>query len=438
MKIARKTIAGLLPALSLCLAVAVRLAAGPDVALAFHNGGTGDCGDCHTTHRAGAIAENAATAQGVYMLKGSDASSTCLNCHQAAGLAGPTGQYVSTPESEMPAGVPPKQMTPGGDFGWLKKNYTWKAPGSGMRASPGYMHGHSIVAVDYGYSADPVITRAPGGAYPASALSCTSCHDPHGTYRRIINGAIASSGAKICNSGSYDTSPDPTADCPVGVYRLLGGIGYQPASLNGYSFTADPPAAVAPSVYNRSEETTETRVAYGSGMSEWCENCHSINPGNGRHSHPAGSPAKLGTLAKYYNMYVKSGDVTGTSASSYSSLVPFEEGTSDYRTLRSHAKNDDSYLRGPDANSNVMCLTCHRAHASGWDFGLRFNTYDQDFITTEAQTGAPLWPGTDTTRNAQWSMGRTSEETRRAYYNIPARRLSPYQRTLCNKCHIRD
>ncbi|MDA8085407.1 MAG: hypothetical protein M0Z75_01790 [Nitrospiraceae bacterium] len=431
---ALKTKTGLLRALPLLVMISAGLWA-PGAALAFHNGGTGECDGCHTTHRAPAIITQTATEHGVYMLKGSDAGSTCLNCHQSAGLTGPNGWHISTPEAEMPTGIPPKQLTPGGDFGWLKKDYTW-GTGTGMQTSPGYRHGHNIVAVDYGYKSNPIIMRAPGGSYPSSNLSCVSCHDPHGTFRRNMDGTITSSGPKICNSGSYDTSPDPTPDCPVGVYRLLGGIGYQPGG--GFEFTANPPAAVAPSVYNRPEETTMTRVAYGSGMSEWCENCHTMNSNSGRHGHPAGSDARLGTLARNYNMYIKSGDITGTSTSSYLSLVPFEEGTSDYRVLKSHAKNDDSYLQGPDENANVMCLTCHRAHASGWDFGLRFNANDQDFITTSNQAAIPLWPGTDTTSNADWAMGKTSEETRRAYYNIPARRFSPYQRTLCNKCHIRD
>jgi len=52
-----------------------------------------------------------------YLLKGGDSSSTCLNCHEKAGDVGPTSYHVSTPGSEMPFGVPPKQLGPGGDFG---------------------------------------------------------------------------------------------------------------------------------------------------------------------------------------------------------------------------------------------------------------------------------------------------------------------------------
>ena len=408
---------------------------------AFHNGGVGECNGCHTVHRAPSIASGTATQSGPYLLRGTDQGSTCLNCHEMVNQPGPSAQYISTPESKMPAGVPPQQMTPGGDFGWLKKSYRWMS-GTTVYTDPGYMHGHNIVAVDYGYTAYPAGAQAPGGTYPSADLTCISCHDPHGEYRRTSGGSIVIGGTRPCASGSYDTSPDPTQACPVGDYRLLGGIGYQPVSVPGYPFTSGPPAAVAPSIYNRSEAVTQTRVAYGQGMSEWCANCHpaflNAQPNTpGAYRHPAGNGAKLGLLARNYNSYVKTGDFSGTKTTSYLSLVPFEEGTADYTTLKSHAKTDDSYLAGPDGNSNVMCLTCHRAHASGWDYMLRFDPGHQTFITADPG-GQSVWPGIDVPGDASQAMGRTSAETSRAYYGIPASRFSPWQRSLCNKCHAQD
>jgi hypothetical protein len=44
----------------------------------------------------------------------------------------------------------------------------------------------------------------------------------------------------------------------------------------------------------------------------------------------------------------------GSRDKAYNSLVPFEEGTVDYAALKAHAKNDDSYLSGPEDDANVV------------------------------------------------------------------------------------
>ena len=59
--------------------------------------------------------------------------------------------------------------------------------------------------------------------------------------------------------------------------------------------------------------------------------------------------------------------MTGSAATSYLSLVPFEEGvtysTANIKSLKSHAQTDDSHLNGPittgnSASSQVTCLSC--------------------------------------------------------------------------------
>ena len=81
-------------------------------------------------------------------------------------------------------------MTPGGDFAWLKKTMNVTIRGTtALDGNRGERHGHNIVAADFGYVADAVLTAAPGGTYPAANLACSSCHDPHGRYRRFADGA---------------------------------------------------------------------------------------------------------------------------------------------------------------------------------------------------------------------------------------------------------
>jgi hypothetical protein len=406
---------------------------------AFHDGGVGPCEGCHTMHNSseGAPVNNLPMSQ-VYLLRQQDPSSMCLYCHEHAGDVGATTYHVSTPGAELLAGVPPKQLTPGGDFGWLRKTFSWlTAIGQPVKYSFGDRHGHNIVAADFLYSADGANSTAPGGFYPAAGFSCTSCHDPHGRYRRNVDDSITTTGRSIVKSGSFASSPAPSSAMSVGVYRMLGGKGYQPKTLTGsYAFVNNPPSAVAPDRPNRSEEIQQTRVAYGSGMSEWCQNCHPnmhtlAYPGLTNLQHASGNSAKLGvTRMNNYYRYINTGTVLSSpSTTSYLSLVPFEEGTSDYTTLKAHAKTDDSYLDGPDGAANVMCLTCHRAHASGWDGSTRWNA-ETDFIVSNgfySQQGNVYQP---------YGQGRTEAEALRAYYGKPASTFGLNQDTLCNKCHI--
>lgn len=403
---------------------------------AFHSGGVADCQACHTMHNSsnGTVINPNPNSS---FLIASDPGSTCLTCHQHAGDKSPTEYHVATDESDMPAGSPPVQLTPGGDFGWLKKSYRWNTEnGVAGGQSSGEGHGHNIVASDYGFTTDLSLTTAPGGTYSAASLSCISCHDPHGKYRRFADGSIGTTDLPVQSSGSYETSPDPTPQAAVGVYRLLGGKGYATSSSRSESFVSDPPAAVSPADYNRAETSTDTRVAYGNGMSEWCANCHkTLGVSNSKTSgHPAGNTVKLNpSLVANYNAYIASGNASGNSSTSYTSMIPFEMGTSDYLLMKRTATSDGSMTAGPDTVSNVMCLTCHRAHASGWDKAARWN------MKTEFLVYNGDYSGVDRTDvPTKYSQGRTKAEARRAFYERPASKYASYQRSLCNKCHAKD
>jgi len=313
----------------------------------------------------------------------------------------------------------------------------------------GETHGHNIVAADQGYSA--VSGTAPGGTFPAINLSCTSCHDQHGQWRRLTTGIVygrtlGTVTQPIASSGSYNNSPEPTATTAVGVYRLLrGSTGVTSSLFPGV------PAAIAPSTYNRAETDNglnQVRVAYGystaSGHAtwgDWCAACHAnIHSDVGATTvHPIDE--NLGqTISDNYNAYVKTGDLTGSSGSSFWSLVPFVTGTnvgSNYGPLKTLAANPGSAnLTGPGTGDQVSCLTCHRAHASGWHYGLRW-PYQYELMTTETSAGsgvAQYYPNvTD-----RGSLGRTQAEYQAALNGRPATVFAPYQRVLCNKCHLKD
>jgi hypothetical protein len=372
---------------------AVMICIANGTATAFHDGGVAACDGCHSMHQS---PDNPTTGAGNSKLtKGTDASSTCLNCH--AGAGGPTSYSVMSTDGSA--------MTPGGDFFWLTKTFSWVGG-----TSPGNTHGHNIIAQDYGLTAETDPTSAPAVIYPSTDLGCTSCHDPHGKSK---------AGFPISGSGSYGAVPLPGAS--VGNYRLLGGAGYDGGNQTiGNTFAYDAPIARQNGALPYSESDT-SHVDYGAGMSEWCANCHASlfnnnhQVGSSGFSHPAGSGALLGDCVANYNSYIKTGDLTGVSTTSYLALVPFERDETDPALL------DPTSTEGPNSLSNVMCLTCHRAHASAFPYMGRWDFTAQLTIDSHPAAG---------------DSGVTGNEVFYSYYGRDmATEFGVGQRILCEKCH---
>jgi hypothetical protein len=417
--------------------------------MAFHSGGVAECEGCHSMHNSFEGSANvtgmAQYTSGPFLLKAQDQSGACLNCHQFSEAVG-SGYHISTAGVVELDSTVPVELSPGGDFAWLKKTMTGSIRKT-LTTWEGERHGHNIVAVDFGYGADTTLSAAPGGTYPAANLACSSCHDPHGRYRRDATGAEATTGLPIFASGSYTTSVAPIAGISaVGAYRILGGVGYQPKSLAGsYAFANRTPVAVAPSTYNATTNVTAAgvadRVAYGSGMSEWCGNCHTAmhldtyTSGTKGQVHPAGNGAKLtAPIAANYAAYVSSGIMTGTGAG-YSALAPFETGATsslaDYVTLKAF----QTAPTAPGITSNVLCLSCHRAHASGFESMARYYL-GNEFMTVADAAGVAMYD-TNTTEN-KINTGYSVAQQTAAYNGRPVAVFGPFARNYCNKCHAKD
>jgi len=433
----------------------------------FHAGGVAACDGCHVMHNASngkARSTQVAPwtdAVPAFLLQGSDQSSTCLLCHGDTAAALPTTPYVIA-NTGATSGSTFMNYSPGGDFGWLKVDFT---------KSPKDRHGHNVAALDFSMGADGLMKTAPGGTYTPAAsgpgqFACSSCHDPHGRYRMqvttgtswtwagpVVGGGVVAIDKPIWASGSYGALPSTAA--AVGSYRLLAGYGYVPASsvANPSPFPNNPPLAIAPTGYNKAEggtgsllHTNEVRVAYGAGMSEWCQNCHTnihldnyVSGAMGASGlrHPAGNGAVL-KPGQYdvYNRYISSGKYNGTpDGTFYTSLVPFENAkkityngttgtTDDIQKLSAAVAGTANGIFVASAESNVMCLSCHRAHASGFGSMVRWNP-DDTFITAGSAT---VWPDT---QNRGALMGP-------AYYGRTPNDFGWYQRSLCNKCHGKD
>jgi len=183
-------------------------------------------------------------------------------------------------------------------------------------------------------------------------------------------------------------------------FRLLYGAGG--SVQDGLAvFTNAAPTAVGLSLFGAGESATN-HTAYQGGMSAWCGNCHGNfhDEAGGRLIHPSGS-ALGGTVATAYNLYNGTADQTGgAAATAYLAQVPFED-----------AANTTASTAGPSASSQVACITCHRAHASSapnagrWDFNVPFLHEDG------VESGS---------------------------YQIPDPYGDMNQRSLCNKCHVKD
>jgi nitrate/TMAO reductase-like tetraheme cytochrome c subunit len=354
-------------------------------AMAFHDGGVAHCDGCHSMHNS---PENPVTGTpNSQLLKGSDASSTCLNCHAGSG----SYHSLSTDASNW---------SPGGDFFWLTQSYTNSNWSGSVTSDPDNM-GHNIIASDFGLTVDGTNTVAPGGSYQSSDLACSSCHNPHGQ----VNGGTAGGELPISVSGSYGAVP--VAGTIAGNYRLLGDV--------AYGLAAAAPIAATSSF----RDTDTSHPAYGAGMGEWCASCHGDYV-NDSQKHPSGNGEFLNGQAGTYNSYVKTGDFTGVQATSFTALVQFERQETDKTVLAAAITS----TAGPDSGNNVMCLTCHRAHASAFN---NITKWDM-----EHELLADGWP---TAQNLV-DMGALPNSD---YYGRDiATEFGDYQRSLCNKCHVKD
>jgi hypothetical protein len=335
-------------------------------ALAFHDFGVAYCSGCHTMHNSkdGQPVDPNAPEGNTWLLKDETPSDVCLSCHsQSSGSTSTNGRYVLSLNS-----MSPMAEQGAGDFAFLTEDNLNDGHNGQLPANfiPGYKGGHSIVAPSKNLAADPTLSTGPGGNFPSAIMSCTSCHDPHGNEH----------------------------------FRLLNGAG--PIQDGLYTFTNPAPVVTGIPLSGTNIESNSNHSAYQGGMSEWCANCHATFHNSTHNLHPSGSTIN-GEEATRYGLYNGTANQTGGNpATSYLALVPFEDPA---MTISSTA--------APTANSKLMCLTCHRAHASTgpdigrWDFNIA--------VWSEEGVNSLSWP-------------------------IP----NPYQgagadqRSLCNKCHNKD
>lgn len=297
------------------LASVLSLGAPGDVE-AFHEQGAANCNGCHLSHD-GSLAGPSADAG---LLIAESPTDVCLLCH---------AEHLGAVLGADPLAPPPERGA--GNFVFLLEDNLNDAPDGSWSPIPGDAAGHNLVAPGHGLSADPRHPVAPGGSYPASRMGCTSCHDPHGNDN----------------------------------FRMLHSSGPVPA---GEAFFSRPAPDAAGVGLDSAAEGPSHHTAYRSGMSGWCGNCHGrYHEGGSGSGFAHGVDRMLGAeLRERYARYDGDADPTGGDPSrAYLPEVPFEDPTS-----------APASSAGPGVGSRIMCLTCHRAHASSapaagrWDFNV--------------------------------------------------------------------
>ena len=307
----------------------------------------GPCSNCHTMHNYQNGELVSPSGPRSYLLKDS-----CAGCH-----TNPNGgeTIVTIGVTRIPIvnnGVEPLQSLAGGNFYWVKVG--------------GDRKGHNCLSIP-GISSDQTLTQAPGKPSSASGPSCANCHDQI-------------SGCESCHDPKHHADDSgPVVGESGGWYRYLN------SSEHGSSTTGvkgieddDWEYTVSATDHNEYNGCDNPYGNEDNSMSNYCAGCHqqfhglsyTDTDGNVIYDgqspwfrHPTHLPLPNDPSKEYY-YYNNPG---GTGPGSYNPLVPVAR---DPTALSSMTGPSATVTPGSD---QVMCLSCHRAHASPYDHLLRWD-----------------------------------------------------------------
>lgn len=343
------------------------------------------CSDCHVSGSA---------------LKKRDITDLCLSCHmdgrntpQTADLPDLASGEWTAPIVMTATGVRPEGISmPAGDFYWSNLD-----PKKGH--NPAYTRGSGI-PTSQAMMADPVLgSIPPGGTIAEPEWSCHSCHGSHSRFD-AENGAWRQLKRKINNKNI-------TGDVSLfGVESTTGNVPQDPAfeplksnsrgDFQGNTYVSsrkDGNPLEGADLFQPESDTNKN--VYRGGFSSFCSACHGNFHGgnnetgtydNGRSrvggawvKHP--SNMRLGESSKYgegaYTAAITNMQGTNPNPAGYDWKYPLVKADYDF-TVKSVEVSAQS--RSVSGDDRIMCLTCHKAHATPFRNMTRWEVKAHSFI----------------------------------------------------------
>ena len=298
----------------------------------------GVCSNCHTMHASqdGVLPTGMTGGPYDHLLKGSG----CAGCHLQTGVS----NDATTGRSTTGAAIGAPQ---------INDQVNVLAGGYFNSAAADNTH-HNVT--DAGMTTDGALSTAPGGSTP-SPIACTSCHTGGGHHANTGNDSSTWLGG-----GSVGAS-----------FRFLSGI----QGVEDDDFGVE--TANDANVYYGEARAMGSNTSGNGTISELCARCHGLF-----HS-GAGTASSTPAWIRHPTDVAMPGGYQ-TNYGTYKGSIPLATATTGNQSIKD----------GDNLNNNtiVICLSCHRAHGSGYADMLRFDYSLNQAGDTTAATGCETCHGT--------------------------------------------
>lgn len=309
----------------------------------------GVCANCHVMHASQLGSATPASGPQLFLMK-----DTCLGCHTGTNStdgSAPTIPYVYT------AGVTDLNSSlAGGNFKFADDNVRY---GHNPQELTGGADATLLTPPGWktGFAANGQVGTINNGV-PATKLSCAGLYGCHGTHD-----SSGVNGAHHANA----TGALTTATTVANSYRFLNGI----KGFEADDYEYNPGAATGNhNVYlgeaRTGAEATADAVSDTHTISYFCAECHGIFHSGASSSEGLASAGTTFITDPWIRHPVDISMPTTGEFAGYSAYVPTVP-------VASISVADGALTVGNAADRIVMCLSCHRAHASPWNAALRWN-----------------------------------------------------------------